>query len=271
MNAYIINSNKSLTQIRSAVESNGGCAALKIVYNRTKDGFKETNNTLLICKPSTVDKLNSLEDFKNCIRNYKWSNFYAPNDVKNETWDLHITGLPQNLTSAEAISFVNEKIEKIVPSSTEYDVPYKIDFDFSSRETGKIHGFGRITFHDKVGMDEIKLCKLALHNCAYTVSGNDSRRYLSCTWHISKTPAMKTQTSAEPKKKKTYVRSILKRDMETTSSVTSNSSENTITTPTTVQTVSMSKETVMAVSNTTLPNLATLTSHIPSVGSVNTK
>ena len=193
MDAYIIKSNTTLPEICTDLNACGGFAAAKIIYNKTPTGRNETNNTLVICKPTTYENMLKTKDYQKRMKPYNWKSFYSPNLHKRETWDLHITGLPKTYSQDQAITFIRNRISKIVPSHVRDDDnnvtidAYSINFDSTSRETGKIYGFGTITFDERIEEHEIKLCKLALHNSSFYEETNSEQRFLSCIWHITKT------------------------------------------------------------------------------------
>ena len=274
MDAYIINSNKSLPELRTYLENCGGCAALKIIYNKTPEGFKETRNTLVICKVDTIEKLKKIEVFSNRVKVYDWNRFYSPNEKENENWDLHITGLSQQFTSEIACNFVRERICQIVPekirditSNTLTDA-YTIRFDFASRETGKIQGFGTIVFHESVSDHELKLCKLALHNCPYIADEKkEERRFLSCTWHKNKVASSVSPTQlTSGKHKKMFVRNIYKKNANNTGPILVSVPKENEQTAHSMQTVTTVTETIVLATSTnaSLPSLSSLNGNLSS-------
>ncbi|AYV86007.1 MAG: hypothetical protein Solivirus3_7 [Solivirus sp.] len=194
MEVYVLSSGDSLQQIEQALSNAGGAAVTKIIFKKNDSGaFVETKQTIIVCTEKTYNNLCNNSSYGNRLNPYDWSRFWLPSEEKQETWSLHISGLPQTWTIAQAEEFVHAKIGKVIPASlkeqgTNQSVPsYTLNFKLETRESGRIMGFGKIEFHDDVNDEDIQIAKLLLHNSSITVGSGKgaSRHMISSIWHTN--------------------------------------------------------------------------------------
>lgn len=187
-NVYVIHSGNPLSELRAMLEECGGYrysgiiyrSAKRVVGNRIITIKEETRKTIVFCPQSTVDTfLSTYPDFANCVMDYEWESFPVPLDEHKETWDLHVSGVPNDYTASEAESMVRSMLHPVISSER-----YKVTFVTRLRETGEIYGFGHLNFAEDVDHETIKLCKIVLHNTPIGFSSpeNNQRRMMTCVW-----------------------------------------------------------------------------------------
>ena len=223
---YIIRSRDAIATIRESLQNAGGYNFAKIIYRpigtrppgsalKKQPGvgrarIQETNRTLVICPQATVDKLRSADGYhEGDIQDYNWDVFPMPKTVssvngasgggvKSETWDLHISGIPNTYTSVKAKATIKGLLSSVLQETgTGADGKpirsYEIIFNSRSRQTDEIYGYGTVKFHPSVSKDLIKLCKLVLHH-TYISSEEPGKESgtgctIRCIWDRVKTRA----------------------------------------------------------------------------------
>ncbi len=192
LEAYVLGSGDTMDKINEAVTQCGG-GLTKIIYKKNEQkNLVETKLTLVVCTKKTYTNLCNHPSYGSRIQPYDWSHFRLPNEEQEETWSIHVSGLPQTWTLDQAEKFLHERVCKVIPaklvdSTTRQTVPsWTINLKLENRETGRILGFGKIEFHDDVGDEEIQIVKLLLHNMAVPVERGEkakNRHFLMAIWH----------------------------------------------------------------------------------------
>lgn len=189
---YVIHSNKSIKDISYSLENCGPVQYIGIIYktHRTngKTEKKETQMTIIICPNETMDKFKENHpELLEHISDYNWSTFPMPKEEDGETWDLHVSGIPDDFTELDAKSFIKDSLACIL---NEVDVidganlrNYELEFPLRSRGTGFIRGFGKINFGSHVDKTIIKMCKVILHNTPLSRKTGQEHIMVSCVWH----------------------------------------------------------------------------------------
>ena len=226
---FIIRSRDAIATIRESLQNAGGYNFAKIIYRpigtrppgsalKKQPGagrarIQETNRTLVICPQATVDKLRSADEYREGdIQDYNWDVFPMPKvvgvkgetassvngasrgSVKSETWDLHISGIPNTFTSVKAKAVIKGLLSSVLPDVAVVEgkqiKSYEIIFNSRSRQTDEIYGYGTVKFHPSVNKDLIKLCKLVLHH-TYITSEESGKEgcTIRCIWDRVKTRA----------------------------------------------------------------------------------
>lgn len=194
---YIISSQSTLNKLREDITSCGEYQHIGIIYRTvTRNGVhkkEETNKTIVICPPSTINVLKSkFSHYANNVADYNWSSFPVPSEQKHETWDIHVSGVPNDYSVTDATTFVVKTIHFIIPQYETTDSGtvenYTVNFSPRSRESDKIHGYGIIKFHDHVPHETIKLVKLVLNNSILKFKSSDEKQMVSCVWQRTKRP-----------------------------------------------------------------------------------
>ena len=260
MDAYVLTSRKPLPDICKDLTNCGGYAAAKIIYHQTDKSKVETNQTVVICSEKTITAMRQITDYKDRIVSYNWDKFHVPEETAGETWDLHITGIPNTYTVAEAEKFITSRIGRIVPRNTETTKYYSVHFGTVSRETGKIRGYGTLRFSDLVSEDYIQLCKLALHNVRINGEKGESS-YVKCIWHVTdvKRSKNKTRTAFNRERKTITVTNVVAASTQDTMGTTGTTG----TTETTETTQVLASGTLPSV--TTSSTTITATSELPTI------
>ena len=197
---YVIHSSRPLNQLKDTLDQCGGYNYVGIIYKSMKartqhggsgsgNGKEETKKTIVFCPPQTIRQLElAFPDFGGKVADYNWESFPLPDESLGETWNLHISGVPNDYTDLEAQEFVINSLKVILPQKEKSNgcevVNYKVEFPPRLRETGEINGYGKVIFSDHVDHDMIKLCKIVLNNTPRAFKNNPKeRRMISCTWH----------------------------------------------------------------------------------------
>ena len=183
---YVIHSPKPLNELKRILEQCGGYSYAGIIYKSvaSRDGRgsrkEETKKTIVFCDEKTVQDLKThYPEYENNVADYNWETFPVPNLDGGETWDLHVSGVPNDYTVAQAEEFVNNTLSIVLSSDN-----YRVSFATRLRETGEIIGYGHIIFNDGVPEERIRLCKLVLHNTPVGFRKNPSeKRMVTCVWH----------------------------------------------------------------------------------------
>lgn len=189
-NVYVIHSAKPLTELKQLLKECGGYSYAGIIYKSVtpKDGSgsrgarkEETKKTIVFCPEGTVMTLKRQHpEYEANIANYNWETFPLPNLEMGESWDLHVSGVPNDYTVKEAEEMIQNSLSCILS----HEGNYKVSFTPRLRETGEINGYGHIIFDKKVSQNHICLCKLVLHNTPIGFKKNPSdKRMVTCVWH----------------------------------------------------------------------------------------
>lgn len=222
-NVYVIHSSKTLSGLKSCLASCGETPKyLGIIYKSfrnqnfrdpnlriQKNKKEETKKTIVFCQEKTIKDLQEkYPELKGNVADYNWESFPMPSAENGETQDLHISGIPNDLTTKDAEDFVVNSLACIL-NRQEGDgenktTNFTVEFTPSSRETDLIKGFGKVHFMKHVPLDTIKLCKLILHNTPLqSKTDKEYKRMVTCMWH--KDPqsfnyAERNETRLEPKR-----------------------------------------------------------------------
>ncbi len=195
---HVIHSAKPLDELKGLLEECGGYVYAGIIYKSlrrpnpgrgTVTEKEETRKTIVFCPTATVKQLEiSYPQYKGRIADYNWGSFPVPNFEQGETWDLHISGVPNDYTAKDAESFVVKSLNCILPERSETGTRnFVVEFATRLRETGEIYGFGHIVFDGSLDRRVVKLCKLILHNtplsCKTRVQNSPDKRMVTCVWH----------------------------------------------------------------------------------------
>ena len=212
---YVIHSAKPLDELKGLLEECGGYIYAGIIYKSLRrqnpdrgpvTEKEETRKTIVFCPKSTIQQLELAHpQYKGRVADYNWESFPVPNIDQGETWDLHISGVPNDYTVKEAESLVVKSLSPILSERSQTGVRnYVVEFSPRLRETGEIYGFGHIIFDNSVDRKTVKLCKLILHNTPVAFKnrapGMPDKRMVTCVWHRppqhgpSEDPSRKTIT-----------------------------------------------------------------------------
>lgn len=176
---YIIQNGGSITDIKEMLTKHGGYKHVGIIFRTDKITHQshETRKTLVICDSYVMESVKANE--KRIITDYDWNMFPLPKEVndRQETWDLHVSCIPNTYTSKQGIQMVKSLLMNIIPENK-----FTIFLPTRSRQTDEIYGYGTVKFDETVDRELIKLCKLVLHhayipNCVHTVR---------CIWNKEK-------------------------------------------------------------------------------------
>lgn len=206
-NVYVIHSAKPLSDLKKALEECGGFIYAGIIYkslHRKRDRGhitekEETKKTIVLCPENSVKQLESTHPhYKGKVADYDWKSFPMPSDQHGESWDLHISGVPNDYTVKDAETFVVNALSCILPMKDNFVV----EFVPRLRETGEIYGYGHVNFAEHVNHDLIKLCKLVLHNTPVSFKSNPKeKRMVTCVWHrvgtVNKSPESPVEIEAK--------------------------------------------------------------------------
>mgnify|MGYP002622139205 CR=1 FL=1 len=195
-NVYVIHSAKPLSNLQEHLEKCGGYTCARIIYKSNRHvnsgGDKEeTKKTIVFCSRHTINQLQmAYPQYQNHVNDYNWDSFPVPNEENGETWNLHVSGLPNDFTVADAEKQVVNSLKCLIsPKNSDGTVNYTVEFPPRLRETGEISGYGSICFEKHVDRITIKLCKLLLHNTPLSFKKDSThRRMMTCVWH--KTPKL---------------------------------------------------------------------------------
>lgn len=191
---YVIHSAKPLSELKRLLEECGGYNYVGIIYkslqrkNKENKPFikkEETKKTIVFCTEQTIRKLETTYPiYKGVIADYNWDSFPLPSEQQGETWDLHISNVPNDYTVREAETFVIETLKCVLPAVDGDKTNFIVEFIPRLRETGEIYGFGHIRFSPHVDRQLIKLCKLVLHNTPVSSKTNPKqKRIVTCVWY----------------------------------------------------------------------------------------
>lgn len=188
---YVVHSNRPIDYLNRIMEECGGAKYLKIIYKTSYEGPRgknkaETNKTIVFCPKSIVDQMQKkYEEFQGNISDYKWETFPLPKEKDGETWNLHVSGVPNDFTSRQACETIEKLFSCVItPTNPDGSKNYTINFPIRSRESGEIVGYGAVNFMPSVDREIIKLCKLILHNTPMSFrSHSKDRRIVNCVWH----------------------------------------------------------------------------------------
>lgn len=210
---YVIHSHKSIKEIACLFEECGEVKYIGIIYkthrNHGKTEKKETQMTIIICPETTMALFKQkYPEMLDHVSDYNWETFPMPKEETGETWDLHISGIPDDFTEAEAKNFVIGSLDCILKEVEVVNGAmkrnYTVDFPLRSRGTGFIKGFGKIVFAAHVDQMVIKMCKVILHNTPLSKKNGTEAIMVSCVWHRLNMKAVLdgiTKTQTQPKKK----------------------------------------------------------------------
>jgi len=176
---YVLKSNLSLSEIRKDFENVGASipSFLRIIYKNLDGKLVDSRKNLCICSEDDINLLvfnNKDYKGKGTVQEYDWTRFAFPSST--QSWDLHVTGLPNSWTKDKSISFIQDRVSNVCPLE---DLSIFLSFD---RETGLTNGFGSIVFKDTVSEDYRKYCKLALHMTP--IKDDDHDTYVSVSWRM---------------------------------------------------------------------------------------
>lgn len=188
LSVYVIHSAKPLAELRAMFEACGEKPFLKIIYKSLKGQGRrkeETKKTIVFTSDKAIQELETkYPELKEYVVPYDWKTFPLPHLDEGETWDLHISGIPNDYTVAEAEAFVVRTLSYVCPPKSEGKTNYVVEFAPWSRETGQIRGYGKVKFMGHLDHLTIQLCKLVLHNTPLSFKNNpNERRMVTCIWH----------------------------------------------------------------------------------------
>lgn len=202
-NVYVIHSSKPITELKEYLSKCGQCFYTGIIYKSisTRGEKIETKKTIIFCPEETIEKFKeTYPTFESYVANYDWSSFPVPNESYNETWNLHISGVPNDYTSSDAEQFVINSLKWMLPPVDDKGVVnYTVEFTPRSRETGEIYGYGKIKFESHVDHYFIKLCKLILHNTPLKFKRNSMKKMVTCIWQKTSRDTTKSWISSKHK------------------------------------------------------------------------
>lgn len=193
-NVYVIHSGSPLANLKKTLDNCGGFQYAGIIYRshrrhrfdrRVITEKEETRKTIIFCPSSTIETLvEKHPEYKEHVVDYNWDSFPVPTDENSETWNLHVSGVPNDYTATAAESMVTDTLSVVLPKKDEQgNSNFTIDFVTRLRETGEIYGFGHLDFADHVSRETIKLCKIVLHNTPVPFYENkEQRRMMTCVW-----------------------------------------------------------------------------------------
>lgn len=176
---YVIGWRRSLTELQSLLNKNGGYISLSAIFRwSTKERrmVETTDKTMVICPEATINNLKTDTTFNGQINDYDWSGFPSP--TFGETYNLHISGIPNEFSHEEAVDLVHNYLRNLLRPDQ-----YQVQFGLRSRTTGQINGHGDIFFQEGISHDIIKLCKLCLHNKPIIVKGQT--KIIRCVWFMN--------------------------------------------------------------------------------------
>lgn len=189
---YVIHSAKPLSELKKMLEECGGFTHIGIIYRSHRQGGnrgsqkEETKKTIAICPEKTIRTFEkSFPSYGGKIADYNWESFPFPNEQNGETWNLHISGVPNDFSVRDAEAFVVDSLKCVIKEKEGDTVNFTTEFAPRLRETGQIHGFGQIDFGKQVDHEVIKLCKLILHNTPLCFKNSSDKRTVTCVWHRS--------------------------------------------------------------------------------------
>jgi hypothetical protein len=211
-NVYVIHSAKPLSELQDALKECGGYTYVGIIYKslhrKNERGHatekEETKKTIVFCPEQSVKQLEAnYSSYKGKVAVYDWQSFPMPSEQQSESWDLHISGVPNDYTVKDAESLIINSLSCILPMKNDTQTNFVVEFVPRLRETGEIYGYGHITFADHVDHNLIKLCKLVLHNTPISFKSNPKeKRMITCVWHrvnnVKKIENSKTFSRSRP-------------------------------------------------------------------------
>ncbi len=207
---YVIHSANPLTELKNILTECGGYSYAGIIYKSVtpKAGTfskesqrgtrkEETKKTIVFCPEDTILCLKRTHpEYEAHVANYNWESFPMPNLELGESWNLHISGVPNDYTVKEAEQLVKTSLSCVLP----HENNYKVSFTPRLRETGEINGYGHIIFESHVNNELVRLCKLVLHNTPIGFKKNPSeKRMVTCVWHRHAGSNEKKKTTRIPK------------------------------------------------------------------------
>jgi len=207
-NVYVIHSAKPLPELKQLLRECGGFTYAGIIYRstrkRSQQGMitekEETRKTIVFCPSQTIQQLEIAHPvYKGKIADYNWESFPTPTESQHETWNLHISGLPNDYTVSDAENFITNSLNCILPQKNAVGkTTYTMDFAPRLRETGEIYGFGQLVFDESLDRERVKLCKLILHNTpvSFKTRSGTEKRMVTCVWHRPAQPEVKTYFGA---------------------------------------------------------------------------
>ncbi|MEM3857874.1 MAG: hypothetical protein QW478_00565 [Candidatus Micrarchaeaceae archaeon] len=180
---YVIHSNKTIADIKESIRQCGEEPIYVGIIYKTfdlKGSKQETKKTIIFCSKETKEKLEKIPEYEGNIEDYDWKSFPIPRVDMNETYDLHISGIPNDYTVKDAENYVESALSCLLPK----DGNYQTEFPLRSRQSGEIHGYGHIKFNNNVDIETIKHCKLILHNKLVAFKNYPDKKIITtCVWH----------------------------------------------------------------------------------------
>ena len=184
-NVFVLRTRKNRPELTKILDICGGYYYIGIIYKKSRNTTKqETDKTIIICPKTTIDGIKHKYNIR--VSDYNWHTFPEPNINYNENWDLHISGMSRDLSASDAVKYITDKLECILPqivtdSNGNQVHNFIIDFNSLFRETGLIRGYGTIKFNNHVSKEMRKLCKIVLHNKMTMINGNTN--FIRCFWN----------------------------------------------------------------------------------------
>lgn len=189
---YVIESVEALSSLEEKLKAGGPIIKANVMcrWDIDKHELVETKNkNIITCLPEVIERFKEVNpNYNNLVKDYNWATFPVPNQDKNETTNLHVTGIPNDFSQKEAESFVIKQLAPILSSDH-----FEVIFGLKSRQSGTIHGFGQIRFAPYVPKETIYLSKILLHHQKLP-SKQDSKAVNTVTavWHIDSKTEQRT-------------------------------------------------------------------------------
>lgn len=171
MFVFILESQKSLSELEEILKACGGHIFLKPIYhfNEEDNSYYESNRKLVGCSERTIKQLQLGYHIK--VNTFDWDRFRRP--LRSESWNLHLSGFPRGMASTEVVALVQKILDPIIDSK-DYQV---IIPEAKDKESGdKILGYGTLKFGEEVSQDMKMLCKLVMN---HTLVGE---QLVACVW-----------------------------------------------------------------------------------------
>lgn len=150
-------------------------AIVTVLYKADENGNKvDTKSTLIVASEE------ALRASKIDCRPYDFKKFTDPRSDKSQTWDIHVSGFPNNWTKKQAIDFLRTFLSPCFPQG--WFAYFPVD-----RETGTIRGYGVMRFRETLTEDDVRKIKLVLHH-KRIVPGT----HLRVTWQVEQQTATST-------------------------------------------------------------------------------
>jgi len=115
--------------------------------NNTNGRLEVTKSRTLIGATDSV-----IENFKkkypeyiDSLKDYNWDTFHRPNLTDGETFHLHVSGFPGNMTADERKEYIQNRLLSILSPSD-----YTLSFPIKDRQIGTLQSYVKITFKDSV-------------------------------------------------------------------------------------------------------------------------